>query len=119
MKTQKLKLFAKRHWLPIAGFCISAVLAVWFGFTFLASAIYFNDPRHQDEALKGWMTPRYIVLSYELPREVVFDALAIEIENKGRPPRMENIAADQDVSLDELTKRVRAVADQYRKENPK
>lgn len=114
MNLPKLKLFARRHWLPIAGFALSMGIAVWFGFTFLADAIYFNDPRHKDAALERWMTPRYVVLSYDLPRPVVAEILDIEQDQEGKRRRLGRIAEDMDLTLDELTQKVRTAADAYR-----
>ena len=79
----------------------------------MADLIYFNDPRHQDETLRPWMTPRYVVMSYDLPRSVVAEVL--ELPRDGGPrERMDNIAERLGLSLDELTARVRVAADTYR-----
>lgn len=109
----KLKKFLRVHWLPVGGFVLFSTLAVWFGFTFMADAIYFNDPKHKDEELKAWMTPRYIVMSYELPREVVFEVLELSGE-PGPGWRMSSVAAAQDMTLDELAAKVREAAKTYR-----
>lgn len=114
MNLPKLKLFARRHWLPIAGFALSLGIAVWFGFTFLANAIYFNDPQHKDAALERWMTPRYVVLSYELPRSVVADVLGLTTADEGKRRRLGDVAENMDLTLDELTQKVRDAAQAYR-----
>ncbi|MEP4431283.1 MAG: hypothetical protein ABJ349_03685 [Hyphomicrobiales bacterium] len=114
MNLPNLKLFARRHWLPIGGFVLSLGIAVWFGFTFLADAIYFNDPRHKDAALERWMTPRYVVLSYELPRSVVAEVLELTSEDEGKRRRLGKIAERMDLTLDELTQKVREAAQTYR-----
>ncbi len=112
----KLKAFGRRHWFPISGFVLSAACALWFGFTFLAETIYFNDPRHQNADLKRWMTPHYVVLSYDLPPPVVFEALGVDPWREGRPLHMGRIAQRQGISLEELTQRVRMAAERYRED---
>ncbi len=114
IQQEKLKQFARKHWLPISGFIASTGLALYFGFTFMADAIYFNDPRHQDSDLKGWMTPRYIMLSYDIPMPLVLDALGLDESVIGQGLRLENIAAEQGYSLTELTEKIRSVTEEYR-----
>ena len=113
---ERTRKFVRQHWLPIGGFVLSLAFALWFGFTFLADAIYFNDPRHKDVALKRWMTPRYVVLSYDLPRSVVAEILELGPPPEGRRRRMGDIAAEKGISLDELTMLVRSAATAYRAE---
>lgn len=114
IQQEKLKQFARKHWLLISGFVVSTGLALYFGFTFMADAIYFNDPRHQDSDLKGWMTPRYIMLSYDIPMPLVLDALGLDESVIGQGLRLENIAAEQEFSLAELTEKIRSVTEEYR-----
>lgn len=114
MNLPKLKKFARRYWIQLSAFILSAGFALFFGLTFMADAIYFNDPRHKDGALKNWMTPRYIVLSYDLPHEFVVDTLGITEEERGTRPRMKDIAERMDITLDELTTKVREAAKTYR-----
>lgn len=96
----------------MAVFGISCVAALWFAASAVLDLIYFNDPKHRDEALKGWMTPRYVVMSYDLPRGVVADALGL-VEGEGRV-RLKRLAEDQGLTLDALTEQVRAAAATYR-----
>lgn len=111
---EKLKQFARKYWLPLSGFFVSSGLALYFGFTFMADAIYFNDPRHQDSDLQGWMTPRYIMLSYDIPMPLVLDALGLDESVLGQGLRLENIATNQGDTLSELTEKIREVAENYR-----
>lgn len=114
MKLTKFKQFAKRHWLPLAGFLTSAGIALIFGFTFMADAIYFNDPSHKDVLLQGWMTPRYVMLSYDIPRDLVMGALGLDESAIGQGLRVLGIAQEQNLSLDELTEKIRAIAQDFR-----
>lgn len=104
--------FARKHWLAMAVFSAATLTCVWFAASFVLDLIYFNDPRHQDEALRAWMTPRYIVMSYDLPRPIVAEVL--DLPPDGSRLKMDTIAADLGLTLDELTERVRAAAELYR-----
>lgn len=114
MNKRKMRAFVRHHWFPVAGFGLSVVLAVWFGLTFLAEAIYFNDQRHQDVLLKPWMTPRYVALSYDLPREVVLRALELDPEGPPQRLRIGQIARMNGITIEELTERLRDEAEEYR-----
>lgn len=114
MFLSKFKRFAKSHWLSIFGFLISVAIALIFGFTFMANAIYFNDPKHQDEALKDWMTPRYIVLSYDIPRDIVADALGLDDDDRGKRIRLQDVAKAQNLTIQELTEKIQNIAQTYR-----
>ena len=105
--------FVKENWIALTVFGCSAVAALWFGASFLLNLIYFNDPRHQDETLKAWMTPRYVVMSYDLPRQVVADVLDLP-EGGPRGRKMDEIADELGLTLAELTQRVREAAAAHR-----
>ena len=117
MISPRLAGFLRQNWLLVS-VTVAVVIAVgWFGVQFLLDFLYFNDPRNVDGALKGWMTPRYIVLTYDLPRPFVRDLLELSAEGQGGI-RLAIIAENLGLTFDELTTRVREAAAQYRAENP-
>lgn len=105
--------FARQNWMLLSVFLLATVVALWFLIGIALDFIYFNDPRHQDADLKPWMTPRYIVMSYDLPRPLVLEILGLP-EIGGERRSLGRIAADQNMTLDELTELVRKSADAYR-----
>lgn len=117
MKSQQLGAFVRQNWKLVTVFLIASVAALWFAGSILLQFLYFNDPRHQDEALKGWMTARYIVLSYDLPRPLVLEALDLSPEEGGRRP-LRKVAQEMGITLDELTQIVRNVAQEHRQDRP-
>lgn len=109
----KLRSFLLAHKAAVAGFVLSACAAVYISVAFLADAVYFGDPRHQDEELRAWMTPRYVEHSYGLPREVVFEVLGIDRDNRG-PKRLDRLASGLGLTLEELTEEMRDAAERHR-----
>ena len=88
-------------------------LALWFAGHAVADAVYFNDPRNVDVDLKPWMTPRYVVLTYDLPRPLVIETLGLDpVADQGI--RLGRLAQERDITLEELTETVRAAAALYR-----
>ncbi|PUB13596.1 hypothetical protein [Yoonia sediminilitoris] len=105
--------FLRQHWQIVGVIALASAAALWFAISVLLDFIYFNDPKNQDIALKPWMTPRYIVMSYDLPPEVVAELLDLTPQQDRRVP-MRDIAEKMGITLDELTEIVRAAAAAYR-----
>lgn len=62
------------------------------------------------------MRPRYVSMSYHIPPEVLRDGLEMGPPPKGKEKErvtMADIAAEQGISLEELTTRVTAVAAEF------
>ena len=57
------------------------------------------------------MTPRYVVMSYDLSRPMVLELLQLE---PGERTKMRDVAAGMGLTLDELTQIVRDAATRYR-----
>ncbi len=106
MKT--LKHLWAHHKIALTAFVLACGAVLYFGFTTLASAIYWMDPAHQDQALADWMTPRYVAQSYQLPRDIIEDVFMLE---RGvDPPRMRlgQIAENNSMTMDDLQTRLDA-----------
>ncbi|MEO0497740.1 MAG: hypothetical protein AAF141_10280 [Pseudomonadota bacterium] len=115
--SQKLWAFLRANIALVAATAVSFLVLVTFSAGFLGDIIYFNDPRHKSEPLKPWMTPRYVSLSYNIPRERVHELFELGDEKGPRQPRVGRIAAQMGISLAELTERVREAAAQERERN--
>ncbi|WP_062763186.1 hypothetical protein [Falsirhodobacter sp. alg1] len=109
--------FGRENWLPLVVFVATTILALWFGTHFLKDLIYFNDPRNVDVDLKGWMTPKFIVMTYDLPRPLVFDFLHLEPGADDRR-HLRQVAQDLGISMEELTAAIRERAAIYREGQP-
>ena len=111
MKSKIYRFIESNKWI-VAGLLISLITLVSVSVTFLADAVYFNDPRHKNVELQAWMTPRYVTLSYELPRPIVLELLGIE-EGKKSPRRLDRLAESLGITLEELTEKVRIAKKAY------
>ncbi|MEN0088057.1 MAG: hypothetical protein AAF737_06445 [Pseudomonadota bacterium] len=110
----KLRAFLRANVMLVGATVLSFLVLVTFSVGFLSDLIYFNDPRHQAEPLKPWMTPRYVALSYDLPRERVMELFELTEDVPQRRPRVGQIARTLDLTLAELTERVREAAAEER-----
>jgi hypothetical protein len=116
-RTARLSKFAKENWKLLAGFLVAVIIALWFATRFVMDFLYFQDPSNVDVDLEPWMTPRFIVMTYDLPRPLVFDLLGIQQgEQRGQPLR--DVAEDLGLTMDELTDLVRDAAQKYREAQP-
>ena len=96
------------HRLALMAFGVALCALGYFGVKTVSSAIYWMDPAHQDQALAGWMTPRYVGQSYRLPREIVLEALLMDPNAPPRRISISEIADQNGVTMDELQARVDA-----------
>lgn len=71
----------RRMWTaaPVATVILAVALtaSAVFGVRTVASWVYWNDPAHIDQPIAGWMTPRYVALSWAIPRDVMLDTLSL------------------------------------------
>lgn len=83
-------------------FLLAATLACVFVIRGVMFAIWWSDPAHRDQAIEGWMTPRYVARSWDVPHDVIGQALGFDGPPARRMPLRE-IAAERGVSVDELS----------------
>ena len=98
-------LWAKQRTILIAFLAVLGVIG-YFGIKTYTAMIYWQNPAHQDQDIEPWMTPRYIARSYRLPPEILGPVLFLE---KDMPPRrisIGKIAADNNLTMEELQTRI-------------
>jgi ABC-type dipeptide/oligopeptide/nickel transport system permease component len=89
------------HRLLVLAFCGAVLLGLGFG---VRSALYWahwSDPASRDAQIEGWMTPRYVALSWGVDREVVAGALGLD-PGGGRRQTLAEIAQAKGVPLAEV-----------------
>ncbi len=116
-KSKKLGPFLRQNWMPVGLLVGSLAVAMWFGVQVFLDGLYFNDPNNVDVDLKPWMTPRFIVITYDLPKPFVFDLLALDSDTE-RGIRLGTLAAERDMTMEELTAQVRQAAATFREDQP-
>lgn len=100
--------------LALIAFVVVVCLAGIFGVRSVSHYIYWADPAHQNQPLAGWMTPRYVGQSYNLPPEIVQQALGIMDDGPPRRRTLDRIAAEQGITLDEMQARVEEAVEDWR-----
>ena len=106
----------QNHRIALSAFVLALWLLGYFAVQTISSTIYWMDPAHQDQALAGWMTPRYVQQSYKLPPDLLGAALFMI---KGETPRrqsLDTIAANNGLTMDELQVRIDTATAAWRAE---
>ena len=99
----------KAHPILTPAFLLAAILTILFTIRTVVFTIYWANPAHQDQAIEPWMTVRYVAHSWDLPPNVLAQALGLSPDGRQRLS-LQEIAKRDGVSLDELTRRIAAAA---------
>ncbi len=102
------------HRLLLAATVVALAVTLFFAVRLAVFALYWSE--HRDEAIAGWMTPRYIAHSWDVPPEVIGEALGLAPVQSGRPPTLDRVAAERGVPVTELEAAVEAAIARYRAE---
>jgi hypothetical protein len=106
-------LWSRHRWL-LLGFLAAVALALFFGVRAAIFTVYWSG--HRDEAIAGWMTPRYVAMSWDVPPEVVGVALDLPQDGTGRRKTLAEIASDRGTSVETLAGELRAAITAFRAE---
>lgn len=115
--------FVKRLWkaAPVAIVILALALAAG-GFVAVRTAafwIYWSDPAHREQAIEGWMTPGYIAHSWQVPREVVLEALDAPVPGPNGPMTLQELAASNGVTVEELIAAAEAAIAEFQVRAPR
>lgn len=91
-------------------FVVVFALAGVFGARAVTHYIYWSDPGKQNQRLAGWMTPRYVAKSYDVPPEVIKTAWNLNPDSALRRASLDTIAQELGLTLEEMQQRVAAAA---------
>ncbi|WP_298906676.1 hypothetical protein [uncultured Aliiroseovarius sp.] len=96
---------------------VALMASTFFGVRTVVNWVYWSDPAHVDQPIAGWMTPHYVAHSWDIPRPVMIEALALgEGDPKGR--NLKRLAEAQGIPLDELIARIEAAIMAHRAAAP-
>ncbi|OSP56151.1 hypothetical protein [Pseudoruegeria sp. SK021] len=112
-----LRVLARTHPLLTGAFAVALLAAVYFALRIVPVLIFFADPRHQDQPIAGWMTARYVALSYDLPKDVMLTALGLT-GPEGRIVTLSDLAQARGVPVQVIRAEVRAAIAAYREVAP-
>lgn len=115
---RRLPYLWREHRVLSLAFILALSLTSIFVFRAILGMIYWADPKHQDREFEYWMTPRYISMSYSLPREEVLGALGIVDGELPRPMTLGRIAKHTGVDIKILEASVEDAATKFRALEP-
>lgn len=104
-------LWARHRWL-LLGFVVAVALGLFFAARAVVFTVYWSD--HRDEAIAGWMTPRYVAMSWDVPPEIVGDALALPRDGTGRRITLSEIAATRGIPVETVAAEIGAAIGAHR-----
>lgn len=104
----------KEHRLLCLAFSAAVAVTSLFLIRAVFGMLYWADPKHQDRELEPWMTPRYISMSYQLPRIEVLEALGIKEGEVFRPMTLRKISAHTGAEILEMEASVEETARRFR-----
>ena len=107
-----LKFLWVNHRKLLVALLVSLAFVIYFSVRLLAFFIYWADPDHRDQELAGWMTPRYVIQSWDVPKKIVRDVVGPPSE--GRRQRLSDIADERGVPLDVVIAELMAAIQKYR-----
>lgn len=94
--------FFKQHKALTIAFSVALVVMLVFFFKLIATTVYWADVRHVDQPIAGWMTPRYVSKSWNVPPDIVAGVLALEKNGDGRRVTLDQISDLQDREVETL-----------------
>ena len=89
------------------GLAAALILVLFFAMRLSVSLMGWHDPP-PEQPVAGWMTPRYVTRSHDVPPEVLGAALGLERGGMGRRVTLAEIAEDRGVALSDLIADVEA-----------
>lgn len=110
-------LWAHNHTAVVA-FVLVVGLTGIFGVRAVTQYIYWSDPAKQNQDLAGWMTPRYVARSYDVPPEVVKDAWDLDPDGPLKRASLEKIAEELGLTLEQMQAQVAQAAATFHGSQP-
>lgn len=109
---------ARARPLLTAGFVIALAATGFFAVRLALFTLYWSDPSHAAQPIAGWMTPGYVAKSWDVPRNVVGNALGLPPE-PGQPRKtLNDLARDRGLQTSELIAALEAAIAAHRARAP-
>ena len=94
------------------GFTVALAVTLFFAMQALRHAGGIGPAA--DAPIEGWMTPRYVSLSWDLPREVVAEALGVDLGGGSGPRSLASLAEERGVPVEVLVDELETAIESYR-----
>lgn len=103
----------RSHRALLVVFLVALMLTGFFLVRTVVFTLHWADPAHQEQTIAGWMPIRYVARSWQVPPEVLAEALRV---SAGERPRLTvaEIAAERGESVEETAAVLYAAIDDYR-----
>lgn len=110
--------WALRLWRSAPGLTLallaSLFLVLFFAIRLGMATLQWSDAERQDMPLAPWMTPRFVVHSWDVPPELVATVLELEQGGSGRRITIEQLAKDRGVPPESLIAALQAAIAAHR-----
>ncbi|MCG6116191.1 MAG: hypothetical protein MEQ84_13450 [Mesorhizobium sp.] len=94
-------------------FLVALSLTGFFLVRTVVFTLHWANPAHQEQTIEGWMPIRYVARSWNVPPEVLTEALELSAADRARVTVAE-IAAERSESVEEIAARLRTAIADYR-----
>ena len=105
--------FVRSHKLAVTIFALALGLTIVLSGRALVHFVYLKDPAHRDQPIAAWMTPRYVVMSHQVPPKVLREVLG-ERDHTRRRATLAEIAASRGQATEELIAQIEAAIAAHR-----
>lgn len=103
----------RAHRMLVIAFLVALGLTGFFLVRTVISTVYWSDPAHHEQTIEGWMPVRYVARSWDVPLKVLAQALDLRT-GEGRRLTVAEIAAEREVSVDQIAGRLQTAIMAYR-----
>lgn len=86
----------------LLAFLVALILTVGFAIAEFRVVERWTGPGSRDPEIAGWMTPRYVAHSWQVPPQVVAEALSLDRGGTGKRVTLRDLARDRGVPLEQL-----------------
>jgi len=108
-------LWTHNRYLLIA-FVVAICLSVFFSARAISQFVYWADPARQDQTLAGWMTPRYVGKSYDIPPEIIQEAFDLQQDGNPRRISLDKLSEEKGISLNDMQSQLDVTVARWRAE---
>lgn len=96
---------------------LALIGTLFFAVRLATSTALWRESSEPDAPIAGWMTPRYIARSWDVPPDVIAAALALEYDGSGRRITLAELAAERGIDLATLTADLTLAIAAYREQS--